>query len=169
MIVRTLALSCMLAVTSLSHASISTSMNDSVQARADARVNRITDAAKFVSEVDTSVEMARNGGYGKLPRGSVKRLEQAQEAINDLLDGHASARELPPQERVALYNAQETITSILRNDDKNRVICKREAATGSRLTKTECMTVAQREARARASAEMTSRTQRGVIYPGEGG
>lgn len=170
MMFRTLALGCLLGFAGLSHAHISTSAeSDSLATRADRSADRITDAAKFLSEVENSVEMARNGDYGRLPGGSVKRLEAAQATIIDLLEGHASARELPPAERIALYNAQELITATLRNNDKNRTICKREPTTGSRLTKTECLTVAQREARAKASSEAAARAQRNMIHPNSGG
>jgi hypothetical protein len=133
----------------------------SLTQRANAKAETITDADAFVEEVSQYVDLALEGEYGRLKRNDSRRLETSRDTIAELLNGHASAMELPPDERVALYNAQEFITSVIRNDDKTRVVCRREATTGSRLGKTECMTVAERELRARkmrSAADDTIRT-----------
>jgi hypothetical protein len=138
----------------------------SVAQRAQANAERIGDAGAFLTEVDTTVEMARAGEYGRLKKGTLVRIEMARDRMNDLLEGHDNALELDPEERLELYNAQEMITSAIRNDDKNRTVCKREMITGSRLPKTECMTVAEREARRRAAAENTDKFIRNLCTPG---
>ena len=76
-------------------------------------------------------------------------------------------RKAEPEERLDLFNAQETITAAIRADDKNRTVCKREMVTGSRLAKTECMTVAEREARRKLAAENTDKFIRNLCHPGE--
>jgi hypothetical protein len=142
--------------------------SQSLGERAQNNAERITDADAFVLEIDEALELAREGEYGRLKRGTMTRLENARDTIAGLLEGHASAMELPPQERIDLYNAQEQITAALNNDNKGRMVCKREATTGSRLAKTECMTVAEREARARVARESTEKLFRNVCIPGEG-
>jgi hypothetical protein len=142
-----------------------TSMQDQV-ARADARVHEINDADAYVEEVQRSMSMARRGDYGRIERDDLKRAEKAQQEIEILLAGRAKASELDTDDRVRLLNAQELITSVLRSDDKNRKICKRMPNTGSRLGKTECMTVAQREKRALQASRDMREIQRLNCRPG---
>jgi hypothetical protein len=141
---------------------------ETVAERADAQAAEITDADAFIDEIDTAIGLARSGEYGQLGRSQLSRLDRARNQIAKLLDGHASALELRPDDRIALYNAQEYITSTLRNDDKDRMICKREVRTGTRVPKTECLTVAEREARAETARDNTDKHQRDVCYPGVG-
>jgi hypothetical protein len=144
-----------------------TKPSETLSDRANAAAERITDAEKFVNEVKESVRMARNGDYGKLKRGAIGELEDASDTIADLLDGHEKATDLRPDERIDLYNAQELIASIIRDDDKNRIVCKRVAAIGTRLAKAECMTIAQREAKAKAAKELVKEFGRTVCNPSE--
>lgn len=125
-----------------------------------------TDVGKVLAETDSSLEMARGGGYGRLKPGDLERLENAHENIKTLLDGHTSTSELSPQDRVALSNAQTLIASILRKDDKNRMICRPVAQTGSRLrTASECLTVGQREERAKGAREGIDKAQNTFCVP----
>lgn len=111
------------------------------------------EAAALLAEVQTAVQMARKGDYGPLQKSQLRQLQQAEDEIEDLLAGRTQLEELSEQGRVALYNAQQTITAILRSDDKDRKICKREAVVGSRLSRNVCLTVAEREARAKAAKD----------------
>ena len=138
----------------------------SLAERAQDNAERIGNAGAFLSEIDEAVEMARAGEYGRLKKGTVVRIEMARDRIANLLEGHRSALELEPEERIKLYNAQETITAAIRNDDKNRTVCKREMVTGSRLPRTECMTIAEREARRKLAAESTDKFIRNLCTPG---
>ena len=140
----------------------------SLTERAQRNAERIGDAGAFLDEIDTAVEMARAGDYGRLHKVTVVRIEMARDTISELLEGHASALDLEPEERIELYNAQESITAALRSDEKNRTICKREMVTGSRLPRTECMSVAEREARRKLAAENTDKFLRNLCHPGEG-
>jgi hypothetical protein len=135
--------------------------------RADARVAEIGDAREFVREVNDTLTMAKAGTYGAIAAKDVDRLDAAVATINRLLQGQQRATDLGPDQRIELYNAQEEMVAILRNDEKNRVVCERVTITGSRVGKRECMTVAQREERARAARESTDRQQRVDCVPGE--
>ena len=135
--------------------------------RADASAAKVGNVDLFLDEVMTSVELAAEGEYGKLRRGDLRRLEDSRDTIVELLTGVSDARELRPEARIKLYNAQETITAILRNDDKNRLVCQKLTNTGSRVPKTECLTIAEREHRARSSRETASRMLRMDCSPGE--
>jgi hypothetical protein len=127
--------------------------DSSVAAQADAYVASISSASNFLSELDHTVALAMEGDYGRIKGHDVDRMLAAHKTIKRLLDGHENARHLQPDERIALFNAQETIKAIVRNDEKNRKVCKRVSGTGTRLAKAECLTVAQREARAKAVRE----------------
>jgi hypothetical protein len=131
------------------------------------------DAPKSRSEVvleeaDIALELAREGQYGRISRKDMVELNEAHAALHRLLDGHDAPEELDNEDRIALFNAQQKITAIAGNDDKNRKICKRVAVTGSRVAAVECMTVAEREARARASRSMANDALRGFCIPGQG-
>ncbi len=50
---------------------------------------------------------------------------------------------------------------LTRSTNKARIVCKRVVKTGTRLIEDECLTIAQREARAKMSRERTELIQRG--------
>ena len=135
--------------------------------RADAQAEQITDAQAFVAEIDRAIALARKGGYGTLKKGSDQKLQAARDVIANLLKGHATAMELKPDDRIAVYNAQEVLTAILRNNDKNRMVCRKEQEIGTRVQTHMCMTVAEAEERAKASENMTNNMQRETCVPGE--
>lgn len=128
--------------------------------RADAHAHSISDAESFIQEVDDALDLARRGEYGKIKSADMSTLSDSRDRMAALLDGRATARELLPDQRIELYNAQEAITAILRSDDKNRRVCKRVHSTGTRLAKAECLTVAEREQRARQARIDTADWQR---------
>ena len=166
---RTLFLSCLLTLPLAAQARIAEETETATLAqRADAEARKITDAQAFVDEIDETLAMARDGTYGAIKKGSMVQAETARNKIARLLEGHENAMELPPEERIELYNAQETIVAMVRNDDKNRMVCKKEIRLGSRMPTTECLTVAQREEKARGARDGTNDTMRAVCYPGEG-
>ena len=141
---------------------------NTVSARADATVEKISvDLAKYIGEVDRAIALAKAGGYGRLERGSEARLADARKVIGDLLKDVRDPRDLPPDQRIALFNAHETIESVIKKQDKSRVVCTRERKTGSRVGVTECLTVAEREERARISQLGTRDQQRMTCSPGE--
>jgi hypothetical protein len=138
-------------------------------ARADAQVEKIaTNLAKYIGEIDRAIAMAKDGQYGKLQRGSEARLAAARQTIGDLLHDVSDPRQLAPDKRIELFNAHQEIASIINHQDKGRVVCTRERKTGSRLSTTECMTVGEREERARLAAFGTQSMQNNVCTPGEG-
>jgi hypothetical protein len=126
-----------------------------------------TRSAEILEEADVSLELARRGEYGPIKRRDLRDLEAAHATMHRLLEGHDAPEDLENEDRIALFNAQHKITAIVGSDDKNRKICKRVAVTGSRVAAVECLTVAERESRARASRTMVGDAQRGFCNPGE--
>jgi hypothetical protein len=166
---RTLFLACLLALPLGAQARIAEESETATLAqRADAAAKEITDAEAFIDEIDDTLALARDGTYGRLKRGSMSQAETARNKIARLLEGHDNAMELPPEERIELYNAQELIVAMVRADDKGRMVCKKEIRLGSRFPTTECLTVAQREEKARAARAGVNDSVRTVCIPGEG-
>jgi hypothetical protein len=164
---RTLFVSCLLALAV--GAPVLALEDPSIAQRADAQVEKISDdLAKYIGEIDRAIAMAKEGQYGKLQRGSEARLTNARQVIGDLLQNVSNPRELQPEQRIALFNAHQEINSIINKQDKARVVCTRERKTGSRLATTECLTVGEREERARVAQAGTAAFQRAVCTPGEG-
>jgi hypothetical protein len=136
--------------------------------KADAQVERIaSDTEKYLDELDAAIGFAKKGVYGKLPKGAAGKLDDARDLIGKLLAGDRDPRTLEHDQRLALYNAHETIASIVNNDDKSRVVCKREQHLGSRVATTECLTIGEREDLASRSANETADLQRTTCSPGE--
>ena len=137
--------------------------------QADAQAEAISgDTDKYLQELDRAIHLAKEGQYGKLPRGASERLATLRMTIGDLLAGGVDPRTLPPDQRLALFNAHEEIEGIIKKNDKSRMVCTREAEIGSRVTKTSCMTVGEREERARMAQRGTESMQRNVCTPGPG-
>jgi hypothetical protein len=141
---------------------------NTIAQRADAQVDKISsNLANYIGEIDRAIAMAKAGGYGKLERGSEARLTAARKEIGDLLRNVSDPHELTPDKRIALFNAHQVIETVINKQDKNRVVCTRESKTGSRVGVTECLTVAEREERAKISAMSTRDQQRMTCSTGE--
>lgn len=136
---------------------------------AQSQTERASNAEESLAEMDRSLKAAHGGVYGTIRPSDMQRLENARDSIEALLEGPAGARGLSPEDRVTLHNAEQLFVSILRKDDKSRMVCVRETKTGSRLPgKTECLTLAEREARAASAREGTEAVKRNVCYTDEG-
>ena len=149
-------------VISASDATETQSKNPAVQAEADSEVNH------YLANLDHTLGMARRGEYGRLKDGSGKKLLVVRQQIGNLLNGHASVKELQPGERLALSNAEEELDSIINKKNKDRMVCRSIASTGTRFSSNECLTVGDREDRAKSAAEAVEKFQRPECTPGEG-
>jgi hypothetical protein len=126
-----------------------------------------TETQAYLAKLDQTLALAGKGQYGKLKRGAADDLQSARERIASALAGRTTFVGLPANDQLKIQNAEDAIAAILRNKDKDRMVCTREAKTGTRFSTTECMTVAQREARASSAAEATGTVQRETCVPGE--
>lgn len=166
---RILILSCLLVLSSAGHTLAATPDLQPPAKDANANADRIKDAKQYLADIDQALAMAASGDYGRLQRGWQERAQAARDRIADLLEGHTSARELPPGERSEIYAAQNELNSILNHEDKGRLVCRKVFQTGSRLTKaTECLTIAEREMRAQAVRQNVDKIQQENCIMGEG-
>lgn len=140
---------------------------DQQSASADPQALPETEAQAYLAKIDHTLALADSGEYGTLKRGAPKKLQAERDRIASVLANRATFADLPAQDRLAIQNSEDAITAILRNKDKDRMVCTRQAKTGTRFATTECMTVAQREARASSAAEATGTVQRETCVPGE--
>lgn len=115
-------------------------------------------ARKQLAEIREAVGNAEQGVYGDIPRRKMEDLRQAAGRMEKrLAQGDIAA--LGPGQLAAQEQDRQLIDSIVRADDKTRLVCHRIKVTGTRFAKRECMTVDAREARARAARENTDRMQ----------
>lgn len=143
-------------------------VDDARQQAADASATATATSEAYLADIDLALAMAERGEYGRIRAQQMIRLRSARHRIARRLEGVRSPAELPTEERVKLFNDQEYIRMTLAQDEKERMVCRFEAATGSRLAVNVCMTVAEREARARAGREDVDNLNRLGCIPGEG-
>lgn len=132
---------------------------------ADAPTHGENDTQAYLAKVDRLLAMAANGTYGDLRRGASRDLQNARDTMTRVLANRATLDNLPHEDLLALQNAEDTIGAILRHNEKDRMVCKRVTKTGTRFATSECMTVAQREARSLSAAEATGSVQRENCIP----
>jgi hypothetical protein len=106
------------------------------------------------------VELAEKGKYGRLSRTRINMLTEARNRIIALADEHETFEQMDAREQGVFVHARERLNRLTQADNKRRMVCKRVARIGTRVTDAECLTVEQREARADGSAERTDMIQR---------
>ena len=85
------------------------------------------------------------GAYSRLNPAAKERLTHAQGKVFRLLDGKSTVEHLNELQKVELFNALQEVQAILDDNEKDRLICKRERKVGTAIRETRCATVAQRE------------------------
>ncbi len=162
---RILALSALLSISTVSAATDATGAPNN---NTDARVQADSEVSQYLANLDHTLGMARRGEYGRLKGGSAEKLQVVREQIGNLLSGHASVKELQPGQRLGLSNAEEELDSIVNKKNKDRMVCRSTATTGTRFSSNECLTVGDRESRAKSAAEAVEKFQRPECTIGEG-
>ena len=155
MLLRNLSLSVLLAFTCIAGAAEPVDPDEA--ARAEAATAEIRNAQDYLRDLRDSVELAKRGEYGKLSTADRKKLDTSYARIKDLLGDHESPLELSLQDRIAMFNAQEVIVAIVERHPRDTMICRRKKSTGTRIPQTECLTIAQREARSRGAKDAMDR------------
>lgn len=138
------------------------------QAPAVAAAEPATEVEAVLEEVDLALEMAQEGEYGRVKRRDMEKLESAHAIVTRNLEGIERLDQLAASARADVDGARAEIAEVLQLNDPNRKICRRVAATGTRLGQMECLTLAQRQLRAKMARRNTTDLQRGFCVPGEG-
>jgi hypothetical protein len=122
-----------------------------------------------LSNTRMAIDLAHAGQYGRLSTRDIRIVNAALTRIEDVTAGKLEFAELSRDEQEALDEARERIDQILRIKNKNRIVCTKTATTGTRLAKTSCLTVGQREERARNARTRTHTLQHQFCVPGNEG
>lgn len=139
---------------------LASSDDANAQQAADTRVAKIGDPQRYLSQIHAKVEEAKSGKKGKLKMSDVRRLDSAERRIELLVAGKSALSDLDAEQRVEVYNAQETIDGIVASNSAGRLVCSHVQVSGTRLKTTRCLSRADSEARARASREALRDQQR---------
>jgi hypothetical protein len=109
-----------------------------------------------------AVELARKGEYGRLSSVQINMLVEARNRLTQLAKENASVDDFDSGEQRILDHALERINRLTRSTNKERLVCKKVVKTGTRFVTNECLTVAQREERAKSSRDRTEQIQRAI-------
>jgi hypothetical protein len=124
-----------------------------LQERATAEAARILDVDGYLALRAAELRDAEQGRFGRIPRPDLDRLRVAHATMARLLDGRGSALELDINQRVELFNSQQTISSILDHQADTALVCERSKRTGTNIRETRCFTRAERELRRQAEQD----------------
>lgn len=88
---------------------------------------------------------ADGGIYAETSAGDRAKVLAALDRMETTMGGHTDVRSLDADQRASLMNDQSLVNTILtKARADSRMVCKRERSVGSRMTKTNCLTVAER-------------------------
>ncbi|MCB1629577.1 MAG: hypothetical protein KDI48_17740 [Xanthomonadales bacterium] len=132
---------------------------DSRQVAADGYLERQADAAAFMQELNLTMDMARAGHLGSMTDVELAALEAAKLRIFSLLEGHEKSTDLKPDERIAVYNAQQLMIALIRRKPHEQEICKAIVPLGTRISSYECLSWERRDERERSGRYVTLRLQ----------
>ncbi|MCR6662915.1 MAG: hypothetical protein NVV60_07130 [Luteimonas sp.] len=107
-------------------------------------------------------ELADGTTYVEISAQDRDKVRHALDRIQRHLDQSGSLDALRDEARVAVFNDQEVVNTILTQArEDSRVICRRESGTGTRLRKNDCATVAERRRAREAMQDGWHSIQRG--------
>jgi hypothetical protein len=104
------------------------------------------DTKQAFDEIAATVRtgMESGGKYEYVKPDEKATVEKKLDEMDKLFDaGGGSVATMKEDQKIALFNAQESVNSILTLRDKDRVICKKEAPIGSHIPVTSCHTYGQ--------------------------
>ena len=118
---------------------------------------------------DVRKEMEPGGRYQYVRPDERRKVDQKLGEMGALFEQSPSAADMSESSKIALYNAQEVVNSILTRRDGDRVICSKTAPVGSHIPVVSCHTYAQEEqARRGTRDELDKWTRRGCLTCGSG-
>lgn len=127
-----------------------------------------TDPMQQIPATLKALEDAKAGEYGKLRADDQQQLDAADREIRLLTSEHDDLSNLDQQERMRLFNAQETIMAIVSGLKRNQLVCTYRANSGTRFKTKHCMTREMADAMKKAAKDTTHNVQNPMCVPGEG-
>ena len=120
------------------------------------------DAGDFAAQ-RAAVEKGLADGktYAEISAADRSKVRESLDRMAATLADGTTPESLPADRKVALYNDQEAVNTILTQAaEDSRVICTREVATGSHRKVTTCATVAERARRRQQDQDAMRKEQR---------
>jgi hypothetical protein len=107
----------------------------------------LLDVDKFVAQQrDVREDFRYSKKFAHVTEADKQRLYRAQDELFALLENRSSVDELTTDQRIALFNAQETVSAVLLEAELDREVCRREKTVGSHRATLVCTTVRERRA-----------------------
>jgi hypothetical protein len=128
-----------------------------------------TSPAQQIPVTLKALDAAKAGKYGKLRTDERQRLEAAGREIEQLMGSNTDLANLNEQERIRLFNAQETVMGIVGNQQRTQLVCTYRAQAGTRFRTKHCVTRDIADAQRRAAREDLRGMQNPLCPYGEGG
>ena len=136
----------------------------------DSRVD-VTSGVSFADQRDRIVaDLAKGDAYAEISQEDRSTVLATLERMERTLDAGgvaATAATVTPQQRLELLNDQELVNNILTQaGEDSKMVCRREAPVGTRLAKSQCLTVAARRRQreeAQRNLDAQSRGMEGVF------
>jgi hypothetical protein len=115
-------------------------------------------------------DMEPGGRYEYVRPDEQKTIEKKLDEMSALFAQTGTVTGMKEDQKIALFNAQETVNSILTLRDRDRVICKHEAPIGSHIPVTTCHTYGQEiEAREGTKKQLSDWSRAQCVGSGCGG
>jgi len=90
-------------------------------------------------------DLATGEKYSEISQQEQRDVRSALDRIAQQIDAVGSVGALNDDQRLRVFNDQEVVNTILtRAGEDSRIVCKREKSVSTRLSSTQCLTVAQR-------------------------
>jgi hypothetical protein len=112
-------------------------------------------------------QLGEGGRYQYVKPAERLTINQKLDDMTALFAHNESVASMSQQDKIRLFNDQESVNSILQQRDGERVICKKEAPIGSHIPVTTCHTYAQEQDAHRANAQQVD--QWGHMQCGDNG
>lgn len=107
--------------------------------------------------------------YAEIDAEQKVKVLAALDRMQQILGPSTTIEQLAPEAKVALYNDQEIVNTILTDaQEASREVCKRNRTVNSRLKASECHTVAEWERRRERARDLAEKNKRYVTKPAGG-
>lgn len=127
----------------------------------------LVDSQEYLLRARNTLRLAQEGGYGHIKKRDLELMVKAMADLEAVLGNHDDSKELTTDEKLSVTNAQEVLRAIAQSDDKSRMVCERVQEIGSRVSSRLCLTVGERERRAKEAAATTDTIMRTVCIANE--
>lgn len=118
-----------------------------------------TDPVQQIPHTLKALEEAKAGKYGTLRADDRRPPTRADREISLLVQRHDDLHQLDAQEKIRLFNAQETIMAIVSGLKRSQLVCSYKQEIGTRFKTRQCQTRELSESAMRGARDGTERLQ----------